>query len=187
MWNRTGRVVAVGAAAVVVLAAASLVPSAAWGAEPPLPASPHPARQLPNGLLPAWPQLADHLVVDGTAGGPLHGTLVVVNRGDRPIDLTTRCRPKYGVVLGNATYSPHVVFPATCDTRPLVIPPGTTRLEVRISTTYLMCTRSAPTPSMPPCNGSGPPPLPAGRYRTVLQGSGLALPQPRSVVVSGPR
>jgi len=123
------------------------------------------------------------------AGKPIHATLVVVNRGRIPVDLFTGCRPKYAVALDNPTYTPRVAFPATCDLRSFTIPPGTTKLPVRIETTYLRCTSSPgagrPT-TTPACSasGSGPPGLPAGHYRTGLFGTGLALPQPHPVAVT---
>jgi len=176
------------AAAVVTVVA--VVPAGA-GARP-LPASPHPRHLLANGLLPAWRHVRDRLVLDKQAvapGEPVHATLVVVNRGRRTINLSKgECRPHYAVALRSHTYAPKVAIPATCSTLPFLIRPGVTRLPLTIQTTYLSCSSSggvASGPTVPPnCTHSGPPPLRPGRYTTVLEGSGLALPQPTPVAVT---
>ncbi len=71
-------------------------------------------------------------------------------------------------------------------TRPLVIAPGENRLPVAVSTMYDTCSQGeAPvTASSPACLPGGRlPPLPAGPYRAVLIGTGLALPDPPPVTV----
>jgi hypothetical protein len=164
-------------------------PQAAFGGEKPLPASPHPRRNLPHGLLPAWRQVHDHLALKRTTvvtGTTIDGTLIVVNAGKRPIDLKTRCRPKFEVAVMSPSYTPQVAFRATCNGRPFIIKPGENRLPVKVFTTYLSCSPQTGTAfsTIPACTASGPPPLRTGRYRTVLEGTGLALPQPKPVVVS---
>jgi hypothetical protein len=158
-----------------------------------LPASPHPvgAGDLSaDGLLPAWPQLHDRLVLKTTevsAGTTsVSGTLVVVNDGRRAINLSRGCRPSYVVVLTSRTYEPTVAWAMVCSVRPFLMAPGRNRLPFSISTTYLSCGPPPNTPSDPPCldHPMRPPPLPAGRYRAVLRGDGLALPPPPSVSIT---
>jgi hypothetical protein len=175
---------------IAVVLNAGLVPSVAWGASKPLPASPHPRHRMSEGLLPAWPQLHDHLVVHKKkvrAGQTIHGTLVVMNRGRRSIDLNAGCGVKYTVVLHRPTSPPPTVgFFDTCTGRDFLIRPGRNDLKVQIITTYRGCTEtpSQATATHPACTSSGPPPLPLGRYATVLVGTALALPQPRSVTIT---
>ncbi|HVX20494.1 MAG TPA: hypothetical protein VHB02_04035 [Acidimicrobiales bacterium] len=196
--RRAGALSAAGGVVAVALLAASLAPLAAWGAGQAVPAQPAPRPPDPRSfddLFPALPKLHDRLVLDDTtvtAGTAIHGTLVVVNQGKRPIDLTAGCRPKYAVALEGPGYTPGPVFTTTCDTRPFVFGPGTTRLPVAVQTTYLACsdTPEGSTPSgVLPCTGSGPPPLPAGRYTAVLvelvgPATGWGLPRPKPVVVT---
>lgn len=171
------------------LLSVGFVPSTARAASKPLPASPHPRHRLSDGLIPAWPWLHDYLVVHKTtfvAGHDIDGTLVVMNRGRRSVELNAGCGVKYTIVLKNRTYNPGVGFFDTCTGRPFVLRPGRNILKVKISTTYLGCTDTATqaTTTHPACTASGaPPPLPPGRYTAVLKGQDLALRQPRAVGV----
>jgi hypothetical protein len=143
------------------------------------------------GLLPAPPELTDRIVLertDVTAGTPIKGTLVVMNRGHSPINLNRGCGPKYVVVLTNHWFPPAVGFSADCRTAPFIIAPGETRLAVTVLTTYQSCTTARQATSRTPAclhgNQPMPPPLPPGRYEAVLVGSGLPLPAPAPVPVS---
>ena len=142
------------------------------------------------GLLPASSGLTDRLVLDQTqvtAGIPIKGALVVVNRGPA-INLNHGCRPQYAVVLTNRRFPPDVAFTADCSVAPFIIRPGETRLAVSVLTIYQACTRAAgqATKARPACRHGRQimPPLPAGRYAAVLVGSGLPLPAPTPVPVS---
>lgn len=161
----------------------------------PLPQSPRPGASGKNGLLPAWPQLHDRLVLDRTtvvAGAPIKGHLVVTNDGTRPIEVARGCSPsdEYGVVLANASYRQQrfVATDACGLAKTLLIRPGTTRLPVTVLTTYSVCSQSGSQQSdsqrVPACLPRGMPSLPPGRYRTVLEGTQIALPAPAPVVVT---
>jgi hypothetical protein len=143
-----------------------------------------------NGLLRASPELRDRIELNSTrvlAGPRLHGTLVVTNRGRRPINLTRRCRPDFAVALTNGSVAPDVAFAFVCTNAPFVISPGTTRFPLTVATTYSSCLQpgGSSTKSMPSCLAGGIfPPLPPGRYRAVLVGDQIALPAPRPVAVT---
>jgi hypothetical protein len=68
------------------------------------------------------------------AGTTVKGHFVLVNSGDRPVDLNHGCAPKWEVVLGRGTRPPGVAFTLDCGVEPFVVQPGTTRLpfELRV-------------------------------------------------------
>jgi hypothetical protein len=136
--------------------------------------------------------LAEHRVV---AGHPIKGTMLLTNTSDRAIIVNTCAIDGWlAVGLSGHGISPSFFHPAVgCD--PSVrLAPGTTRARVTVVTTYTTCSQSepggnAPSPSSPNCTVSNgkqvPPPLPAGRYSTVVQLVGLdgeAQPANRLVV-----
>lgn len=181
---------AVGTLALALAGTASGVAglAAAGAGGQPLPASPLPQVRLGHGLVPAWPQVRDRLELESRparAGAAIHGILVILNLGRRPIDLTGACRPSFDVVLVSPTYRPVVAVPTGCSRRPWVLRPGTTRLRITVLTTTLACSvRPVPVPTPPACTAGGElPALPPGRYSTALEGSGLALPEPPSIPV----
>jgi hypothetical protein len=142
-------------------------------------ASPHPDSY---GLIPANPNLTDRIVLRSsrtTSGHSISGTLLVVNHGATPINLTKSCEPGYEVALTSSSYRPQVAFNASCSTRGLVMAPGINRLPIHVVTTYLACQQGDSQSVEPECTDSGAPPLPAGRYQAVLFGDGLPLPKPR--------
>ncbi len=152
------------------------------------------AGTLPRPAAPshAGAAVTDSLQLDttvSTAGPPIHGRLVVVNPGV-PLELGRgACRPRFVVVLTNRTYAPVVAWPADCDVRPLRIGHGTTSLAFTVATTYLACQQSGPYhATMPPCTASGPPPLPPGLYRAVVEwdrpmASTIPAPRPETVTL----
>lgn len=148
-------------------------------------AAPSPERR---GLLRASSKLSDRIVLQHSvkAGTSVQGELVVQSWGQRPMPLRFQgCGPLYVVALTNGTIIPRPGFGAVCE-RPLVISPGENRLPVSVGTIYDTCSEGeAPvTASSPAClPGSRLPPLPAGPYRAVLIGTGLALPDPPPVTV----
>jgi hypothetical protein len=162
----------------------------------PLPQSPRPGASGKNGLLPAWPQLHDRLVLDRTsvvAGVPIKGHLVVTNDGTRPIGVARGCSPseEYGVALANGSYRQQrfVATDACGVPETLLIRPGTTSLPVTVATTYSVCSQSGSSQSgsqrVPAClPRGGMPSLPPGRYRATLEGTRIALPAPAPVVVT---
>lgn len=149
------------------------------------------APRLPGGygLIPADPSLTDRIVLKSssvTAGHPIDATLLVVNHSATAINLTKTCRPSFVVALTNRTYIPRVAFTTDCSSQPFAIVPGTTRLPIKVITTYLGCQQGGSTVSgQPACVGDEAPPLPAGRYDAVMVGNGgLALPEPLPVPVT---
>ena len=141
------------------------------------------------GLLPASPALRDRIELDsthGVAGERLRGTLVVTNRGSRPINLTHRCRPGFLIELTNRHVAPQVSFAMDCVNRPFLIEPGTTRFPMKIFTKEGCSAAGGPSAqSGPACPATGgEPALPPGRYRAVLVGDGVALPAPAPVTVT---
>jgi len=136
---------------------------------------------------PGAPELTGRLVLDLSTvrtGTPIKGALVVTNHGDRAINLNTRCRPEFYVVLTQEGRPP-VELPSRgiCSRAPLIVKPGQNRLPLAVFTTYPACSPE-PQGSMPRCLASGMPPLPPGRYTAVLVGAGeLRLPAPASVPV----
>lgn len=146
---------------------------------------------LPDGLVPANPRLADRVVLDTRhvpAGHVIHGTLVVHSTASHPVNLTRTCRPAFAVVVHNAAVQQMPGFAAACSSEPFVVKPGTNRYPVIVTTTSFGCLAPggmSAASSTPLCTDGKPPPLPPGRYHTVLVGSGdLALPQPPPVVVT---
>jgi len=140
------------------------------------------------GLLPSNPQIETRIELASTrvaAGSTIHGTLVITSHALSPINLTKICRPQYGVGLTNAKIQPQgVAFFDSCVEAPFVIPPGITRLAITVPTTYQECAQTNQTPSLPRCAKKGMPPLPTGRYKAVLVGDGLPLPEPTPVTVT---
>jgi hypothetical protein len=139
------------------------------------------------GLIPANPNLTDRIVLKSSrviSGHNIDGTLLVINHGTTPINLTKSCKPGYVVALTSSRYSPQVAFTTSCSSLGFVIAPGTNRLPFRAITTYLDCQQVETQTTEPKCTHNGPPPLPAGTYEAVLYGSGLALPKPRPVSVT---
>jgi hypothetical protein len=137
--------------------------------------------------------LAAHRVV---AGHPIEGTVVLTNISDREIAVNTCAIDGWlAVGLSGRDISPSFFHPAVgCD--PSVrLAPGSHRFHVTVSTSYTTCTGAepagnAPSPSFPNCTVSNgkqtPPPLPAGKYSTVVQLVGLdgETQPPNRVVVT---
>ncbi len=147
------------------------------------------APPLPGGygLLPADPHLTDRISLTAdrvTPGRVLNGTLVVVNDGTAPINLTKPCRPDFVVALTNSSYAPQVAFATMCSSAPLIIASGTNRFPIQVMTTYVGCSPGGPQAPEPACTANGgPPPLPGGNYDAVLIGFVLPLPEPHPVAV----
>jgi len=142
-----------------------------------------------DGLVPALPQLSDRVELRTRhvrAGQSMTGTLVITSTASGPINLTKQCEPSLQVVIGNRSVRQQPAFDAMCTNHPLRIYPGTNRFPITVTTRYFACTQpgGSSAPSLPACGADGPPPLPPGRYRTILVGSGnLPLPEPPSVSV----
>jgi hypothetical protein len=137
--------------------------------------------------------LAAHHVV---AGRPIKGTVFLTNTSGREITVNT-CAIDGWLAVGLTGHdtSPSFFHPAVgCD--PSVrLAPGTHRFHVTVATTYTSCTQAepagnAPSQLFPNCTVSNgkqiPPPLPAGKYSTVVQLVGLdgETKPPNRVVVT---
>ncbi len=136
---------------------------------------------------PRAPELTGRLVLDWStvrAGTPIKGALLVTNHGDRAINLNTRCRPNFYVVLTHGGRPPEELpSRGICSHAPLIVKPGQNRLPLAVFTTYSACSPE-PQGAMPRCLAIGMPPLPPGRYTAVLVGAGeLRLPAPAPVPV----
>jgi hypothetical protein len=147
------------------------------------------APPLPGGygLVAPDPSLTDRMTLSPTrvsSGHSVDGTLVVVNHGTVPVNLTHVCRPDFEVALTNSNYVPQVAWAADCLARPFIIVPGVNRLPFQVTTMYLACAQSGLSPNDPACLPTGSPPLPVGNYVAVLVGNGLALPEPRPISVT---
>jgi hypothetical protein len=175
---------------VAVIAVASAV--SACGSTPTTPSSRPPATTVPArlaalGLVPADFHLTDRIELATSsvrAGTPADAVLVVTNHASTPINLTTRCRPQFAVVLAHGARVYGVAFATVCSSEPFTIVPGVNRLSSTVLTAYSSCEPPGvhPPRTGPACVHGGPPPLPAGTYHAVLEGSGdLALPQPAPV------
>jgi hypothetical protein len=133
------------------------------------------------------PALTDRIDLTTTrirSGHPIDGALVVVNHGATAINLTDPCGPEFAVALTNSRYVPLVAFAAACSIRAFMIKPGTNRLPLHVTTTYLGCGQTPSPFTEPQCTSSGPAPLPTGAYDAVLVGFGLRLPEPEPVAVT---
>ena len=137
--------------------------------------------------------LAAHRVV---AGHPIKGT-VVLDQHLGPCDHRATRVPSTGgsrSVSAGTGSRPRSSTPPWAATPRSDSPPAPPALRVTVVTTYTTCSQSepggnAPSPSSPNCTVSNgkqvPPPLPAGRYSTVVQLVGLdgeAQPANRLVV-----
>jgi hypothetical protein len=97
-----------------------------------------------------------------------------------------RCEPSFEVVLSNGHFTNSIGFSADCSTRSFIIATGTNRFSIAVFTSYNGCSKEGSgTVSQPRCPSSGGlPPLPLGRYKTVIEWSGpVPLPKPAPVSV----
>lgn len=137
--------------------------------------------------------LTAHRVV---AGHPIKGTVVLTNTSDRVLTVNT-CAVNGWLAVGLSGHgAPQSFFHTAVGCQPSVrLQPGTHRFHVIVPTTYTTCAQAepagnAPSPSFPNCTVSNgkqiPPPLPAGKYSTVVQLVGLdgETRAPNKVVVT---
>ena len=136
-----------------------------------------------SGVSPSHPvkvrvTLAQDRVV---AGQSIKGTVVFTNTTARHITVDT-CAANGWLAVGLTGRVDSYPFAHTLiGCAPTVrLAPGVNRFPVTIITTSAGCTQpqpaggSSPTPSLPTCTVSGPPPLPAGSYSTKVDVVGLA-------------
>jgi hypothetical protein len=124
--------------------------------------------------------LATHRIV---AGHPIKATVVLTNTADHGLTVNTCAIDGWLAVGLSGQTASQSFFHSAVGCKPSVrLAPGTRRFHVTVSTTYTTCTGAvpagnAPTSSFPDCTVSDgrqtPPPLPAGRYSTVVQLVGL--------------
>jgi hypothetical protein len=193
-------------------AAAVLIASACAGApkaQPPVPTvaprtSVATAPAAPTTSVPAAPpgvsgriELPSNTLV---AGSTENGTFVIENGTGTPLHLTTggpiACKPGWTVILSSEELPQEAVFTTGCDTRPMVVGIGETRLPFTLRSNYQSCSETGRAQGRltPPCvkHAGGldlPPPLPPARYRaTFFSDISEFLPvesQPVLVVASG--
>ena len=137
--------------------------------------------------------LTAHRVV---AGHPIKGSVVLTNTSDHEITVHTCALDGWlAVGLSGHGTSPSFVHPLVGCNPSVRLAPGTHRFHVTVSTSYTTCTGAepagnAPSSSFPNCTVSKghqiPPPLPAGKYTTVVQFVGLSgeTQPPNRVVVA---
>jgi hypothetical protein len=141
------------------------------------------------GLISARSFIKDRVVLTKhtvRAGTTIAGTLIVTNASSKAVNLTSECEPDYAVVIRNRIVQQEPAFTTGCSSQPLILHHGANRFPITVTTTYFEClpTGGTSVSPLPKCSADGPPPLPAGRYTTVLYGSGdLALPEPAPVNV----
>lgn len=132
---------------------------------------------------------------DEVAGdAAVEGSLVVNNHTEGPVTiLDDGCAPKWVVVLANESVPAEAIFPMDCETQPLVLPVGESRLPIRVSPYYGGCSKSAESADgrIPLCVGDTPyAPLPVGSYVATFVGRvpGVAPPAavPMQVTAAGP-
>jgi hypothetical protein len=180
-----------GAAAIVIALAGAVSACSST----PAPSSRPPATTVPvalasQGLVPANSHLKDRIELATSsvrAGTPVDAVLMVTNRASTPINLTRTCRPQFALVLARGASVYRVAFAQACSSAPFTIVPGINRIPSAVLTTYPSCGPPGghPPKGEPACVHGGPPPLPGGSYRAVLEGSGdLALPEPAPVTVT---
>jgi hypothetical protein len=122
------------------------------------------------------------------AGDSIKGTLVIHNPGTA-LNLTRAedCRPFAAVFLTKGKFRNSPLVAEKCTSSAFDIAHGTTRIPVTVGTRYVQCTDPgfAPSKSRPRClSFDGPPPLPTGVYKAVVQWyPPVALPTPAPVDV----
>jgi hypothetical protein len=145
----------------------------------------------------APPRVTARLVLESAviaAGSTEVGTLVIRNHGRAPVRLTARgapgCTPQWGVILTNEKLPQQGSFSAECGSRPLMIPPGETRLPFALQATFAACSSTGEQegPLMPAClPGPGglnvAPPLPDDVYEAQVYTDAVGFPEVTSVTV----
>lgn len=121
------------------------------------------------------------------AGHPIRAHAIVTNSAAHPLTIID-CNAWIQVGLSNADVTYRVAWELCRKTT--VVQPGTTRIPIRVDTTYQRCTPHAnsATTETPACGpGNSMPPLPPGIYNTttgILEPKGVDVPTPASVRVT---
>jgi hypothetical protein len=114
------------------------------------------------------------------SGASLSGRVVVDNRSGRAVH-TAGCGAIFQALLTSRTYRPSPGWP-TC-LEQFTIPTGQTSYKVEIEARVIACSQGTPSPGVPPCTASGPPPLPPGHYAATVFELEHAVPVPAAVPV----
>jgi hypothetical protein len=185
--RRLGILLLAGLAVVVLSACDSTSTAGPVAADPSL-------RAPAFGLLPANPQLETRIELSTDrlpTGGNLEATLVIVNRSGNPINLSKKCRPIIGIELvtqaelARPTRALGQSASAQCNTKSLLVHPGTNRIRIPVSTTADTCGPLNPPGSPNACAANGGfPPLAPGTYHAILFGSEVRLPPAAPVKVT---
>jgi hypothetical protein len=126
-----------------------------------------------------------------TAGRAIRGIAIVTNAATHPLTITDCNGTWIQVGLSNADVTYRAVWDLCYSTT--VLQPGTTRIPIRVDTTYERCTPHAnsATTQMPACERGNDarlsmPPLPPGTYKTttgILEPEGVDVPTPEPIQV----
>ena len=130
------------------------------------------------------------------AGHPIHGTLTVLNTTGAPVRVSCGLSSWAAIGLRNRDVAFQATFDVPICASQAALKPGTTQFAISVPTTYGQCTESgSPVLGIPRCVASRgkpsrrtPPPLPVGRYWTVVvldgptyQGFALSAPIPVTI------
>lgn len=121
------------------------------------------------------------------AGTPIKGHAVITNNTGKPVTVETCAANGWfnvGVTNHDIPYDP--VSRAMACPPSVRLAPGANRIPFTVSTSYQGCAEAGhATADDPQCLESGPPPLPAGTYRTKVVTAGLpaGTPAPNTVTV----
>ena len=113
---------------------------------------------------------------NAVAGQPIQGTLAIINTTGTSVPISCGLSSWLTIGLQNGEVAFHAAFNLPVCMSQAVLKPGTTKLPISIPTTYSQCTESGPAATRAPRCVQSPgkphsgslPPLPAGRYRTVV-------------------
>jgi hypothetical protein len=111
------------------------------------------------------------------AGQPIKGTVVLTNATSRPITVETCARNGWlQVGLKGQGYTYEATSTLVACPPSIRLAPGANHFRVTVLTNYEGCLQRGgeSLTSLPSCTSTGPPPLPAGRYSTIVSVMGLA-------------
>lgn len=127
------------------------------------------------------------------AGESISGEVIVTNATAHALDIADCNGGWIQVGLTNATVSYDPAWESCLSFPGTTLPVGTTRIPIKLSTTYNACTQDAgsATADLPAClpsrGDSIMPPLPPGSYTTMtamLDPKGVHLPSPEPIKVT---
>lgn len=155
----------------------------------------------PRSTVSGNPRAARHpltvqILLDQTtvpAGRPISGVATVTNSAAHPLTIADCHGTWLQVGLSNDQMTNTPAWLQCLSVPGTILQPGTTRIPIRVNTTYDQCTPRAnsATAEMPACvhggDGLAMPPLPPGTYHTttgILEPEGVHVPTPESIQVT---